>query len=81
LNVQSSAVTFGWFMSAKASSVTAFVLLMDFEIQKAGILLCRSYQVDILEPSLLQCGEVWFLTCCLTAIILHHAGLNTVCFG
>ena len=39
-------------MSAKALSVTASVLVMDFEIQKAGILLCRGFQDYILEPSL-----------------------------
>jgi hypothetical protein len=32
-------------------SVTAFVLVMDFEIQKAGIWLCRGWQDDIVEPS------------------------------
>jgi len=60
LNVQSSALTFGWFVSAKALSVTAFVLVMDFDIQKAGIL-CRGCQVDILEPSLYNVEKCDFL--------------------
>jgi len=48
-------------MSAKALSVTAFVLVMDFEIQKAGILLYRGCQVDILEPSLYNVEKCDFL--------------------
>jgi len=61
LNVQSCAVAFGWFMSAKALCVTAFVLVMDFEIQRAGIFLCRGCQVDILEPSLYNVEKCDFL--------------------
>lgn len=34
---------------------------MDFEIQKAEILLCRGCQVDILEPSLYNVEKCDFL--------------------
>lgn len=44
----------------KILSVTALVLVMDYEIQKAGIL-CRGCQVDILELPLYNVEKCDFL--------------------